>query len=121
MSRIKGGPATRQRRKKVLKMAEGYWGSTHVRYRIAREAVMKALQHAYVGRRLKKRDFRTLWIQRINAACRQEGLAYNRFIYGLKQAGVVIDRKVLADIAVNDPQAFSHLVEIAKSELNKQG
>lgn len=82
---------------------------------------MKALQHAYVGRRLKKRDFRTLWIQRINAACRQEGLAYNQFIFGLKQAGVVIDRKVLADIAVNDPNSFSHLVEIAKGELNKQG
>jgi large subunit ribosomal protein L20 len=82
---------------------------------------MKALQHAYVGRRLKKRDFRTLWIQRINAACRQEGLAYNQFIFGLKQAGVVIDRKVLADIAVNDPNSFSQLVEIAKGELNKQG
>ncbi|MCR4428623.1 MAG: 50S ribosomal protein L20 [Caldiserica bacterium] len=121
MSRVKGGPTTRQRRKKVLKRAEGFWGSTHVRYRIAREAVMKALQHAYVGRRLKKRDFRTLWIQRINAACRQEGLAYNQFIFGLKQAGVVIDRKVLADIAVNDPNSFSQLVEIAKGELNKQG
>jgi len=121
LSRVKGGPVTRHRRKKVLKMAEGYWGSTHVRFRIAREAVMKGLQHAYVGRRLKKRDFRKLWIQRINAAARQEGLVYNQFIYGLKQAGVVIDRKMLADIASNDHQAFSQLAEIAKAEISKQG
>ncbi len=119
MSRVRGGPQGRRRHKKVLKMAKGYWGSTHIRFRLAKQQVMKGLQHSYEGRRLKKRDFRQLWIQRINAAARKEGLPYNKFIAGLKSAGVQVDRKMLADIAARDPSAFSHLAEIAKTQIVK--
>jgi len=120
LSRVKGGPGTHRRHKKTLKMAKGYWGSAHVRYRIANESVMKGLQHAYEGRRLRKRDFRSLWIERINAQARQEGLPYNKFIHGLKQAGVQIDRKILADIAVSDPEAFRQLTVIARQGDSKE-
>lgn len=117
--RVKGGPTTRRRRKKMLKAADGYWGSSHVRFRLAKERVLHAMQHAYEGRKQKKQDFRGLWILRINAAARKDGLPYNQLIYGLKNAGVVIDRKILADLAVNDPTAFHNLALIAKEKLEK--
>ncbi|MEI6309833.1 MAG: 50S ribosomal protein L20 [bacterium] len=119
MSRIKGGVTSHRRHKKILKQAKGTWGSSHVRIRVAKQTVMKGLQHAYEGRRLRKRDFRSLWIQRINAAARIQGLPYNKLIAGLKVAGVVIDRKMLAEIAVNDPAVFGQLAEIAKATISK--
>ncbi len=115
MPRTKGGPKTRQRRKKVLKQAKGYWGGRHRLYRSAAETVLRALAFAYRDRRAKKRDFRSLWILRINAACRSLGLPYSAFIRGLKGAGITLDRKVLAELAVNDPAAFARLVETART------
>ncbi|SRR6056297_27700 len=117
MPRIKRGNKARNRRKKVLKLAKGYFGSRSKLYRPANQAVMKSLHYAYRDRRNKKRNFRRLWITRINAAARKEGLSYSRFINGLKQADVEIDRKMLADLAVNDENAFSDLVSAAKNEL----
>jgi len=116
MPRARGGFKTRRRRNKVLAMAKGYWGGRSRLYRTAQEAVDRALRYAYRDRRNRKRDFRRLWIVRINAASRQNGLSYQSFISGLKRAGILLDRKVLADLAVKDAAAFSRLVEIARSE-----
>jgi large subunit ribosomal protein L20 len=117
MPRVKNGPATRARRKKILKMAKGYVGSRSRQFKKAKEAVTKALKYAYRDRRAKKRDFRALWISRINAAVRAEGFTYGRFIDGLNKAGVVVDRKMLAELAINEPASFSKLVELAKQHV----
>lgn len=117
MPRVKGGYTTRRRRKAVLKLAKGYVGSKHTIYRTANEAVMRAMQYAYRDRKQKKRDFRKLWIQRINAAAKENGLKYSLFICGLSRAGVEVNRKMLADLAVNDPKVFTEFVEIAKKGL----
>lgn len=114
MPRAKGGPKTRQRRKKVMKAAKGYWGGRHRLYRTATEAVDKALCYAYRDRRQKKRSFRGLWIARINAAIRLHGLSYSKFISGLKKANINLDRKVLADLAVNDPAGFARVAQTVK-------
>ncbi|MCK9524950.1 MAG: 50S ribosomal protein L20 [Limnochordia bacterium] len=114
MSRVKGGPVTRQRRKKVLKLAKGYFGDKSKKYRVANQAVMKSGNYAYRDRKAKKRDFRKLWITRINAAARMNGMSYSTFISGLKKNGVEVNRKVLADIAVHDESGFADLVAIAK-------
>ena len=114
MARVKGAMMTRKRRNKTLKMAKGYWGSRSKHFRVANEAVMKALSQAYAGRRLKKRDFRSLWITRISAGCKMNGMNYSTFMNGLKKAGVSINRKMLAELAVNDKAAFAQLVELAK-------
>ncbi len=114
MPRAKGGSKTRQRRKKVMKAAKGYWGGRHRLYRSATEAVDRALCYAYRDRRQKKRSFRSLWIARINAAIRLHGLSYSVFISGLKKAGINLDRKVLADLAVNDPAGFARIAQTVK-------
>ena len=119
MPRATNSPASRRRRKRVLKQAKGYWGGRRRLYRTAREAVDRAGAYAYRDRRTRKRDFRRLWIARINAAARQNGLSYSRFMDGLKRADVSVNRKVLADIAVNDAEAFEKLVEVAKAQLAK--
>lgn len=118
MARVKGGPVTRRRRKKILKLARGYFGSKHTLFRTAKQQVMKSYMYAYRDRRQRKRDFRKLWITRINAAARNNGLSYSRLMHGLKLAGVDINRKMLADLAVNDQQAFSELANLAKQKLN---
>ena len=117
MPRVKGGVTTRRRHKKILKLAKGYRGAKSKLFRVAKQQVMKSGNYAYIHRRLKKRDFRKLWIARINAAARNNGLSYSRMMYGLKAAGVGINRKVLADLAINDPAAFSELVDLAKKNL----
>ncbi len=117
MARVKGALMTRKRRKKILKLAKGYWGGKSRLFRTANEAVMKSLSYAYVGRKRKKRDFRALWITRISAACRVNGINYSTFINGLKKAGVVLNRKILAELAVNDGAGFTTLVEKAKAAL----
>lgn len=117
MPRAKGGFKTRRRRNKVLKQAGGYWGGRHRLFRTAQEAVDKALNYAYHGRKLRKRDFRSLWIVRINAAARSFGLSYSRLMEGLNKAGVEINRKMLADLAVKDQQAFGELANMAKAKL----
>ena len=117
MARVKGAMMTRKRRNKVLKLAKGYWGAKSKHYKMANEQVMKSLQYAYTGRRLKKRDFRQLWIARISAGCKMNGMNYSTFMNGLKKANVTIDRKVLAELAVNDKAAFAQLVELAKGQL----
>ena len=117
MARVKGAMMTRKRRNKILKLAKGYWGAKSKHYKMANEQVMKSLQYAYVGRRLKKRDFRQLWIARINAACKMNGMNYSTFMHGLKLANIEINRKMLAELAVNDKAAFAQLVELAKSKL----
>lgn len=114
MPRVKGGPAVRHRHKKVLNMTKGHRASSHKLYRRARESMIHALDYGYCHRRNRKRDMRQLWIARINAAARANGMPYNEFIHGLAQAGVSIDRKILADMAVRDAPAFSRLVEVAK-------
>ena len=114
MARVKGAMMTRKRRNKVMKLAKGYWGDKSKHFRIANEAVMKSLSYAYTGRRLKKRDFRQLWITRISAACKINGMNYSSFMHGLKTAGVTIIRKMLAELAVNDAAAFAQLAELAK-------
>ncbi len=114
MARVKGAMMTRKRRNKMLKLAKGYWGAKSKHFKMAKEQVMKSLQYAYTGRRLKKRDFRQLWITRISAACKQNGVNYSTFMHGLKQANVQIDRKMLAELAVNDKAAFTQLVEMVK-------
>jgi large subunit ribosomal protein L20 len=119
MPRVKGGTVTRRRRKKVIKLAKGYFGSKHRLYKVANQQVMKSLMYAYRDRRQKKRDFRKLWITRINAAARMNGLSYSRMMHGLKLAGVEVNRKMLADLAVNDQKAFAELATIAKNSLNK--
>ena len=114
MARINGAMMTRKRRNKVLKMAKGYWGSKSKHFKMANQQVMKSLTYAYVGRRLKKRDFRQLWITRISAAVKMQGMNYSTFMHGLKTAGVEINRKMLAELAVNNEAAFAKLVELAK-------
>lgn len=114
MPRAKGGPQTRRRHKKVLKETKGQWGARSRLYRRANEALIKSRAYAYRDRRRKKRDFRRLWIQRINAAARQHDLSYSRFIHGLKEAGVDLNRKVLADIAVREPEVFAELAGVAR-------
>ena len=116
MARVKGAMMTRKRRNKTLKMAKGYWGAKSKHFKMAKEQVMKSLQYAYTGRKLKKRDFRQLWITRISAACKQGGMNYSTFMHGLKLANVQIDRKMLAEMAVNDKAAFAQLVELAKAQ-----
>lgn len=115
MTRVKGGPRARRRHKKVLKLTKGQRATKHALYRRAHEAMLKSLTYSYRDRRRRKRDFRRLWITRINAAARQHGVPYGRFMAGLKEAGVELDRKVLADLAVKDAAAFAHLVEVAKA------
>ena len=117
MARIKGALATRKRRKKILKLAKGYWGSKSKHFKMAKQAVMKSGNYAYIGRKAKKRDFRRLWITRISAACRTNGVSYSVFMNGLKKAGVTLNRKMLAEIAVADASAFATLVEKAKAAL----
>jgi large subunit ribosomal protein L20 len=119
MPRAKGGPKTRQRRKKVLKQAKGYWGGRRRLYKSAAETVLRALAFSYRDRRARKRDFRALWIRRINAACRSLDLSYSAFMSGLDRAGVTLDRKILAELAVNDPVAFARLVETARRQLGR--
>ncbi|HEY8420268.1 MAG TPA: 50S ribosomal protein L20 [Thermoclostridium sp.] len=114
MARVKGGVRTRARHKKVLKLAKGYFGAKSKLYRIANQAVMKSLVYAYRDRRQKKRDFRKLWITRINAAARKNGMSYSRFMNGLRKSGIELNRKVLADMAVNDAAGFAKLVEKVK-------
>ena len=119
MARIKGAMMTRKRRKKVLKLAKGYFGAKHRLFKTAKEAVMKSGNYAYIGRRQKKRDFRRLWITRISAAAKMNGMNYSTFMNGLNKAGVQINRKMLADIAVNDAAGFANLVKAAEKALNK--
>ena len=114
MARVKTARTTRARHKKILKQAKGYYGAKSIRFRNANQAVMKSLKYAYVGRKDKKSNFKKLWIIRINAAARQNGITYSKLIAGLKKANVVINRKMLAEIAVNDPKAFTEIVETAK-------
>jgi large subunit ribosomal protein L20 len=114
MTRVKRGFKRAQRRKRMLKFAKGFYGAKSRLYRSAKEAIDKALKYAYRGRKIRKRDFRSLWIVRINAACGLNGLSYSRFMGGLKKAGVALDRKILADIAVRNPETFARLVEVAK-------
>ncbi|SHH24074.1 50S ribosomal protein L20 [Tepidibacter thalassicus] len=118
MARVKKAINARKKHKKILKLAKGFRGARSRLFRPANEFVMKALRHAYVGRKLKKRDFRKLWIQRINAATRLHGLSYSRFINGLKLAGININRKMLSEMAINDPEGFKQLVETAKQKIN---
>ena len=117
MARVKGAMMTRKRRNKILKMAKGYWGAKSKHFKMANEQVMKSLTYAYVGRKQKKRNFRQLWIARINAACKMNGMNYSTFMHGLKLAGVEINRKMLSELAVNDKAAFTQLTEIAKAKL----
>ena len=115
MARIKAAVNAHKKRRKIMKLAKGYYGSKSKQYRAAKEQVARSLRYAYVGRKLRKRDFRSLWIARINAAARINGMSYSKFINGLKKAGIDLNRKVLADLAVNDAAAFAKLVEIAKN------
>ena len=116
--RVKG-PSSKKHKKKILKLAKGYYGAKHRSYRRAKEQVLRSLQYEYRDRRLRKRDFRKLWITRINAAARLNGLSYSQFMHGLKLAGIDLNRKVLADIAVTDPEGFTKLAETAKSALSQ--
>lgn len=117
MARIKGAMMTRKRRNKVLKLAKGYYGSKHSLFKTAKQAVMKSGNYAYIGRKQRKRDFRRLWITRISAACKSNGINYSTFINGLKKAGITLNRKMLSEIAIADPVAFTALVEKAKAAL----
>lgn len=117
MARIKGALATRKRRKRTLKLAKGYWGSKSKHFKMAKEAVMKSGNYAYIGRKQRKRDFRRLWITRISAACRMNGMSYSTFMNGLKKAGITLNRKMLSELAINDAAAFTALVEKAKAAL----
>lgn len=117
MARIKGGLNAKKKHNRVLKLAKGYRGARSKQYRVAKQSVMRALTSAYAGRKERKRQFRRLWIARINAAARLNGLSYNKFMYGLKSAGVELNRKVLADMAINDAEGFKELAELAKSKI----
>ena len=117
MARIKGGMNAKKRHNRVLKLAKGYRGARSKQYRVAKQSVMRALTSSYAGRKERKRQFRQLWIARINAAARINGLSYSKFMYGLKQAGVVMNRKVLSDMAINDAEGFAKLAELAKTKL----
>jgi len=115
MARVKGAMMTRKRRNKVLGLAKGYWGSKSRHFKMAKQQVMKSGRYAYVGRKAKKRDFRRLWITRISAACKQNGMNYSTFMHGLKQAGIEMNRKMLSETAIHDPAAFTALCEKAKA------
>ena len=117
MARVKGAMMTRKRRKKVLKLAKGYWGAKSRHFKMAKQAVMKSGNYAYIGRKQRKRDFRRLWITRISAACRITGINYSTFMNGLKKAGGTLNRKMLSEIAIADPAGFTALVEKAKAAL----
>lgn len=117
MARIKGGMNAKKRHNRTLKLAKGYRGARSKQYRVAKQSVMRALTSAYAGRKQKKRQFRQLWIARINAAARMNGLSYSRFMYGLKVAGVEINRKILSDMAINDAEGFAKLAELAKANI----
>ena len=117
MARIKGGMNARRKHNRVLKLAKGYRGARSKQYRVAKQSVMRALASSYAGRKERKRQFRQLWIARINAAARMNGLSYSRFMYGLKSAGIDMNRKMLAEMAVNDAQGFASLAELAKANL----
>jgi len=114
MARVKGGTVTRARRKKILKMASGYFGSKHLLFKTAKEQVLHSLNYAFNDRRKLKSDYRKLWIRRINAACRMNDISYSKFMFGLKQANVQVNRKMLSELAINDPAAFADLVKLAK-------
>jgi large subunit ribosomal protein L20 len=115
MARIKRAVNAQKKRRKIMKLAKGYWGAKSKQYRAASEQVARSLRYAFTGRKLRKRDFRSLWITRINAAARLNGMSYSTFINGLKKQNITVNRKMLADLAVNDPAAFAKLVEIAKA------
>ena len=119
MARVKGGLNARRKHNRILKLAKGYRGARSKQYRVAKQSVMRALASSYAGRKERKRQFRQLWIARINAAARMNGLSYSKFMYGLKTAGVEMNRKILADMAVNDAASFTALAETAKGALNK--
>ena len=114
MARVKGAMMTRKRRNKTLKIAKGYWGSKSKHFKMAKQAVMKSGNYAYIGRKQKKREFRQLWITRISAACKMNGMNYSSFMHGLKVAGIEINRKMLSEMAISNPAAFTQLIEIAK-------
>lgn len=120
MARVKGGTVTLRRRKRVLKLAKGYYGAKHKLFRVAKQQVMKSYMYAYRDRKQNKRNFRKLWISRINAAARLNGLSYSKFMHGLKLAGIDLNRKVLADLAVNDEAAFTSLTDQAKEAISNQ-
>ena len=115
MARVKGAMMTRKRRNKILKLAKGYWGAKSKHFKMANEQVMKSLTYAYTGRKLKKRDFRSLWITRISAACKMNGMNYSTFMHGLKVKGIEINRKMLSEMAINDAVAFTALCDLAKN------
>ena len=117
MARVKGAIGAKKRHNRTLKLAKGYRGARSKQYRVAKQSVMRALTSSYAGRKERKRQFRQLWIARINAAARINGLSYSKFMYGLKQAGVVMNRKVLSDMAINDAEGFAKLAELAKTKL----
>ena len=117
MARVKGAMMTRKRRNKVLKAARGYWGAKSKHFRMAKQAVMKSGNYAFAGRKMKKRDFRALWITRISAACKQNGINYSKFINGLEKSGINLNRKMLSELAITDKEAFANLVETAKKAL----
>lgn len=117
MARIKGGMNAKKKHKRVLKLAKGYRGARSKQYRVAKQSVMRALEESYTGRKQKKRQFRQFWIARINAAARMNGLSYSKFMYGLKLAEVNVNRKMLSEMAISDPEGFASLVEVAKSKL----
>lgn len=117
MARVKGAMMTRKRRKKTLKLAKGYYGSKSKHFKMAKQQVMKSGNYAFAGRKMKKREFRNLWITRINAACRANGINYSSFMNGLKKSGIIINRKMLAELAVNDKAAFAQLTQTAKAAL----
>lgn len=117
MARVKGGMNAKKKHKRVLKLAKGYRGARSKQYRVAKQSVMRALEESYTGRKQKKRQFRQLWIARINAAARMNGLSYSKFMYGLKLAEVNVNRKMLSEMAISDPEGFASLVEVAKSKL----
>ena len=117
MARVKGAMMARKRRNKTLKLAKGYWGAKSKHFKMANEQVMKSLTYAYVGRRLKKRDFRSLWITRISAGCKMNGINYSQFMNGCKKAGITLNRKMLSEIAITDAAGFTAIVEKAKAAL----
>jgi large subunit ribosomal protein L20 len=117
MARVKGAMMTRKRRNKILKLAKGYWGAKSTHYKMANQAVMKSLTYAYVGRKRKKRDYRQLWITRINAACKMNGMNYSRFMHGLKLSGIDMNRKMLSEMAIHEPEAFTALISTAKGAI----
>jgi len=118
MARVKGALSTRKRRNKILKLAKGYWGSKSKHFKMANQAVMKSLTYAYVGRKRKKRDYRQLWIMRINAACKANGMNYSRFMHGLKISGIDLNRKMLSEMAIHEPEAFTQLCGTAKAAIS---